>query len=136
MKEIQLTRGKITLVDNEDFEYLNQWKWQATKSLDTHYATRTYTENGIKKCARMHRIILGLKDANQFGDHIDGNGLNNQRNNLRPSTKRQNNANRRSNKNSTSKYLGVHLYTERSAALPTRRWKAQINTVDGKKHLG
>ncbi len=136
MKEIKLTQGKVALVDDEDFEYLNQWKWQAHKCVNTYYAVRNYRENGVSISIKMHREILELKDKRKFGDHKDGNGLNNQRYNLRVASRRENNINRRSSKSSTSKYLGVFIHTERRATLPTRRYRAQINTINGRKHLG
>jgi len=109
MKEIQLTQGKVTLVSDEDYEYLNQFKWSAVKGRrDTWYAKRNC--NG--KTLMMHREILGLTDKKTQGDHRDHDGLNNQRSNLRVTTDSQNKMNRRSATNSSSQYLGVcfHKY--------------------------
>lgn len=104
MKEIKLTRGQVALVDDEDFEYLNQWKWQAMKwhKLDNYYATRTVFEKRIidgeiwtkRKSIKMHRFIMKAKD-DLLVDHKDGNGLNNQKSNLREATPSQNLQNRR-----------------------------------------
>lgn len=111
MKEIKLTRGMVALVDDSDFEYLNQFTWYADKGGNTFYANRNeyHTENGIGKQRKikMHRQILGLTDPKVFGEHEDGNGLNNQRYNIRPATRSQNQMNRGSFKNSISKYVGV-----------------------------
>ena len=81
MKKIPLTQGKFALVDDEDYERLSQWKWHAAKDYKTYYARSR--KGGVSKTAvPMHREIIGAKDG-QIVDHIDGNGLNNQRGNLR-----------------------------------------------------
>ena len=84
MKQIQLTQRKVALVDDADYEWLNQWKWSAQHSANNWYVIRTIWKNGKATTIRMHRLIMGLKlgDKKQI-DHIDGNGLNNQRDNLR-----------------------------------------------------
>lgn len=121
MKQIKLTQGQFTLVDDEDYEYLNQWKWYAAKDGRTYYACRNSSRIGGKQTSiKMHREILGLSNPKAISDHIDGNGLNNQKGNLREATKTQNNANRKSADNSASKYLGVNW-------LPVRKkWKAEL----------
>ena len=109
MKEIQLTQGKVALVDDEDFHYLNQWNWAASKGKNyVWYAARKEGRQRIN----MHRQITNFP-KNQIIDHRDRNGLNNQKSNLRICTIQQNNCNRRSAKNSTSKYLGVCTLTHR-----------------------
>lgn len=60
MKEIQLTQGMVALVDDEDFEYLNNWKWCADKSINTFYARRTQHIPKPKQRIKMHRLILVL----------------------------------------------------------------------------
>ncbi len=101
MKEIKLTQGKIALVDDEDFEYLNQFKWYILKGKYTNYVCMV--ENN--KTILMHRIIMNTP-INMEVDHIDHNGLNCQRYNMRICTHSQNSANRGSRK-SRSKYRGV-----------------------------
>jgi hypothetical protein len=93
MKEIKLSRGKVALVDDEDFDYLNQWKWTAHKKKLTYYAVKYGNmKNGIQQHKRMHRIIMKTPD-DMFVDHIDHNGLNNQKANLRNCYKWQNQRN-------------------------------------------
>ena len=122
MKEIKLTQGKVALVDDDDFEYLNQWKWHARKDCNTYYARRT--KNRIP--LYMHHDIIGKPIKGIVTDHIDGNGLNNQRYNLRHITHRQNGQNRHGKK--TSQYVGVRLFRN--------KWESQI-TINGKsKYLG
>lgn len=108
MKEIKLTKGQVALVDDSDFEYLNQWKWCARKHRNTFYAQRSLPRvNGKQETVQMHRFILGLTDPKVLTDHKDWNGLNNQRSNLRVATVSQNNANKKPK--GTSKYMGVSL---------------------------
>jgi hypothetical protein len=105
MKLIKLTRGKFAKVDDADYEWLNQWKWCTKKSWNTFYARRQTIINGKKKTIIMHRLIMNTPSDLQV-DHIDHDGLNNQRNNLRNCTNQQNSLNRNSYK-SSPKYLGV-----------------------------
>jgi hypothetical protein len=109
MKLIPLTQGKFAMVDDEDYEFLIQWKWYAQKGYNTMYAVRgIYNGKNMSK-ERMHRVIVGVTNQDQYPDHIDRNGLNNQRSNLRISNKSENNSNRCSLSGSTSKYLGVYI---------------------------
>lgn len=129
MKKIPLSQGKFALVDDEDFEWLNQWKWQAHKSYNNWYATRKVRGiDNVRKELKMHRQILGITDLKILGEHADGDGLNNQRHNLRPATNSENQKNKKSR--GTSRYLGVCWHKTRGY------WLAKI-VIDGKqKHLG
>lgn len=123
MKEIPLTQGKFALVDDEDFEFLSQWKWQAVKKdNDKFYAARAVWIPEMKGSIRiyMHRVLLGIPGINIEGDHADGNEMNNQKYNLRIATSSQNKANRPSQINASSKYLGVSWIRKR------KKWQAQI----------
>lgn len=126
MKMIWLTQGQFTLVDDSDYDWLNQWKWYAAKRNNIFYAGRN--EGGIHM--HMHREILRLTVPSFFADHEDGNGLNNQRSNLRIATRRENNCNRKSRKNSTSKYLGVCWHKQ------NKSWNAKIRKNGVVKSLG
>jgi len=133
MKEIKLTEGKIALVDDADFEWLNQFKWCAYKSCHTFYACRSkYLPNGKRRPVQMHREILGLSygDGIQV-DHADGNGLHNFRSNLRVCNASQNSQNRRRNKNmrrKVSQYKGVRL--------AARGWWAEITAYHVRYFFG
>jgi hypothetical protein len=98
MKKIELTKGQYTMVDDEDYDYLNQWKWNAHRRDEkyTYYAVRTCYDNG-KKTIRMHRLIVEMYDRRDFKevDHKDRNGLNNQKENLRVCTRGENQHNTR-----------------------------------------
>lgn len=122
MKEIKLTKGLFVRVDDEDFEYLNQWKWYAQKRNAGNVAARHCLINGKKHILAMHRFILGVEDPNMFVDHIDHDILNNCRGNLRICTKAQNNCNVTSHKNTSSKYLGVTI----DIRCKIKKWTAQV----------
>ena len=92
---------KEILVDDADYIKLSKYKWSVAIAHNTFYAMRQ------KSPRMMHRLLMGTKDMSISIDHKDGNGLNNQRCNLRECTPSQNNANCRVHKNSLSKYLGV-----------------------------
>ena len=110
MKEINLTQGKVALVDDEDYEYLNQWKWSAAKVCRTFYAIRGIRNGDGWTSECMHRVILNVPAGKEI-DHIDHDGLNNQRSNLRIVTSRQNKFNKSAS--GRSKYLGVTIYKQR-----------------------
>lgn len=130
MKEISLPSGQSVLLDDEDFNYLNQFKWKAHKAKHTIYASRNIKVSGKWKTILMHRVILNLNDKNTFTDHIDLNGLNNQKHNLRIANRSQNNANRKSTKNSSSKFLGVFFNKK------TGKWYASVRKDNKHNHLG
>lgn len=88
MKEIQLSQGFIARVDDADFDWLSQWSWHVLLSSPVAYAKRCELRDGKRCTVLMHREILGFPDAQI--DHIDFDGLNNQRANLRTATQSQN----------------------------------------------
>ncbi|MFZ2809454.1 MAG: HNH endonuclease signature motif containing protein [Desulfosalsimonadaceae bacterium] len=134
MKEIELTQGKVALVDDADFEYLSQWKWHAAKqpckARDTFYAKRNVSLGGGKqKSLYMHVAIVGECPVGYERDHKDGNGLNNQRDNLRLVTHRQNAQNLHVDK--SSRYPGVFIEKRRKS-----KWRAQVNIEGDIKFIG
>jgi hypothetical protein len=123
MKEIPLTKGKMTIVDDEDYEWLSQSKWHACFSRGKWYA-RTCTSDG--KIVRMHRLIMNAVDGVEI-DHKDGDGLHNWRSNLRECTRSQNMRNVRAT--SSSGYKGV-------SPIPYGRWRARIYLDGHEVRLG
>lgn len=118
MKKIKLTQGQVALIDDEDFEFLSKWKWHAIKGYRNFYAARCEPRPTNKSfTVRMHSVLTG--EAGSV-DHIDGNGLNNQKSNLRLCTVAQNNMNSKPYMNSTSKYKGVSFDKDRNT------WRAAI----------
>lgn len=122
MREIKLTRGRVALVDDTDFEWLNQWKWTL---LQDKYAHRNA---GGGKWIRMHRLIIGAPIGFHV-DHINGDGLDNRRSNLRLCSASQNLMNRGANKNSRSGYKDIFWQKDR------QRWFVQV-MKDGRKYNG
>lgn len=120
MKQIELTQGKVALVDDEDFEMLNSRKWYAAKSNRTFYA---YSG----KCTSMHRVIMN-PPSDMVVDHIDGNGLNNTRKNLRVCTQIENKWNNRKPVTNTSGLKGVYFFA--------KKWQASIGANGKTKYLG
>ena len=129
MKRIVLTQGQYALVDDEDYEFLNQFKWCAHKDCNTYYATRGMLINGKKTMILMHHVVLGYPLKGFEMDHVDGQGLNNQRHNLRFVTHRQNTQNKK-NINASSQYPGVHWNKA------NKSWMARIHINGIRKYLG
>jgi hypothetical protein len=128
MREIQLTQGEVALVDDEDYEYLNQWKWYL-KNKYVRYAVRSV---GNKKI-QMHRVIMNTPDGVQV-DHRDHNGLNNQRSNLRNCTVSENNRN--SVAFGRSKYKGVYFHVTTVGGKKYKYIRAAIRVEDKLINLG
>lgn len=117
MKEILLTQEKVALVDDEDFEYLSKFVWYAMKNGNTFYAVRnSKCTNGKRTTICMHCEIMGSIGI----DHIDHDGINNQKLNLRVCTHSNNLMNRRKWGNTSSKFKGVN-FDKRSG-----KWRVQI----------
>lgn len=133
MKEIPLTQGKVALVDDADYDWLNQWKWCAyrDKKNGVWYAERGTCIDGIQKTFRMHREILGLKHGDpRQADHRNHNGLDNQGYNLRICTPQQNQRNQRIQKNKSSQFKGVSWDKQK------KKWKAYCKIDNRQKTLG
>lgn len=130
MKRIPLTQGKFALVDDNDYERVNKHKWRARKDCRTWYALTNVRENGKIKTIYLHRFIFENPDSKIEIDHIDHNGLNCQKNNLRKCSRAQNAQNTQTRLNSASGYKGVRWHTI------GKKWQARIR-VNGKlKSLG
>ena len=107
MKLIPLTRGQFAMVDDSDYEWLNQWKWMSEKSGNRNYAIRfSKTLNGRRRQIRMHRLIMNTP-IGQIVDHKNFNGLDCQRKNMRNCSHSQNRMNRKPY--GKSRYLGVSI---------------------------
>lgn len=133
MKEIKLTKNKIAIVDDEDYEWLSRFHWNAQGNSDTgcFYAVRCEKINDKRLSIYMHREVLGLvyKDG-LYGDHVKtGDTLNNQKENLRIATSSQNGMNSKKRKN-VSGFKGVTFDKSRN------KWKAHIRKDYKQYNLG
>lgn len=126
MKKIELNNGMSALVDDEDFEYLSRWRWTAKPHRNTWYANRGEYYAGKQTHHSLHRIVLGVTIPETLVDHIDGNGLNCQKSNLRIATPPQNRHNLKGF--GKSKYPGV---TQRG-----KKWIARIRPEGKHFYLG
>jgi hypothetical protein len=129
MKEIQLTRSMVALVDDDDFDRISKHEWYARIDRYTYYAVRETRSNGHKHTILMHREILNTP----FGlltDHRDRNGLNNQKSNIRICTIAENNKNVNIRKDSSCGIKGV-TFKKRE-----KKWSAQIGIGGKIKWLG
>lgn len=139
MKSIPLTQGLAAIVDNDDFHRLQGFNWQlhiggGRKGRDGRWFYAGYYQRIAGPCRKylkilMHRLILDIEDPTLFVDHIDGNGLNNQRSNLRIATRVQNNRNCRLYRSNTSGVKGVQMRINDSGSVV---WRPMIN-IDGKR---
>ena len=133
MKELRLSNGMVTVVDDKDFSRLSEFSWnfRPHKGLGSGHACRTArkSEGRSKKTVYMHREVLLVPDGQKV-DHINGNGLDNRRENLRVATTRQNNQNRRKSPGTSSRFKGVNWDSER------QRWYAHIKTNGKMRSLG
>jgi len=127
MKQIPLTKGTFAIVDDEDFDFLNQYKWKlSTKG----YAERTVylgspeTNKPKYGAEKMHRVILKVPKG-VFTDHINGNRLDNRKENLRKCNNQENCRNTIKKRAAYSKYKGV-TYCKRDKV-----WTAQVR-INGK----
>ena len=122
-KIINLTKNQVTVVDDDDYPNLNKYKWYTATSGKYLYA-------GIKtsdgKLVLMHRQIMGFPSY-VYIDHIDGDGLNNRRSNLRLVNNSLNQLNRHSQVNNTSGYRGVYLHKL------SGKWEARFR-IEGKNY--
>jgi hypothetical protein len=125
MREIPLTKGKVALVDDEDYErVMEAGPWQYS---DRYAVGRPYGKQRIY----LHRFILGLTpgDGNEV-DHINQDKLDDRKQNLRLCTRSQNNANRGAYRNNTSGYKCVYFDQKRG------EYQAYILVNRHKIHLG
>lgn len=128
MKYLELTRGKRAIVDDDDYALLSQWKWSAVKGngkLSNFYAMRGEKRKTIK----LHRFIMKAKKG-EIIDHLDGNGLNNTKKNLRRCSQQENIRNSRKRRGTSSRYKGVS-WDKRE-----KKWSAYITFDYAKIALG
>lgn len=126
---VPLTQGYEAVIDAQDVPLVQGYNWIAFKGRRSIYAARTQIIGGIKHCFFMHRVILGAPKGD-LADHIDGNGINNTRKNLRIASPAQNNWNARVRVDNTTGFKGV-TYRKKSG-----RWQARIMVSGKNRCLG
>lgn len=127
-KIIELTKGYIAIVDDDDFETVSNHSWCADTSMENY--VRAYC-NIKKKIIKLHRFVLKLTDSKIIVDHINGNPLDNRKENLRICTRSQNQCNQKTWKSTkSSRYKGVSWRPDRS------KWCAYISKNGKRKSLG
>lgn len=127
MKKIQLTKGQEAIIDDDDFERVSRHKWFAKLEYGKYWYASTKL-NGSH--VRMHRFILDCLESKKVVDHINSNGLDNRKSNLRLCTTEQNSANRRKLAKAASKFKGIHWDKRR------KKWLAEIRPRGTRVHIG
>lgn len=108
MQQIFLTRNKNTMVDDDVYEWASQYRWFAAYDGFNWYAARNFRKKpgrGNQGRLALHHAILGYPLHGLVTDHIDGNGLNNCRSNLRLVDQRTNALNRHTKQSSKYPYV-------------------------------
>lgn len=124
MKKITLTQDKFSLVDDSDYEALSKRRWQAVLRDGIYYAHSNSRLGNVY----MHRLITNAPKGTEV-DHINGDGLDNRRSNLRVCSRAENRMNSRKQTGSKTTYKGVRK-------TPQNKWQAQIKVGGKNIHLG
>ena len=132
MKELPLISkhhgGVVALVDDDDYEKVRVLRWYLGREANpTNWQAVTFTRKPKRTVTALHRMVMNATPGTYI-DHIDNNGLNCQKSNLRFCTQSQNVARSRRFKKFSSKFRGVYWYTS------GRGWRASVKK-DGKKHF-
>lgn len=133
MKLIKLTQNKVSLVDDEDYNFLMGFKWYAYKHCNTYYArTNIQCLSGKRATIYMHMLVLdrmlGYEEGVSVSDHKDRNGINNQSYNLRRVSRNLNSHNKKIS--GKSKYRGVSWHKR------SNKWQSRIGTDGVEIYLG
>lgn len=127
---IELTKDKITVIDFKDYATIKDYKWHSNFQTNKFYArTNVRKSGGGYKGLLLHRFIMQCP-TNMDIDHIDGNPLNNCRDNLRVCTRAENARNRGKTKANTSGYKGISFMKDRGS------WSSKIRVDYKDYHLG
>lgn len=124
MASFKLSGGEVVLVDEDDLPLVCAHTWSAHRIDGLTYAATNIRENGKAKTLHMHRLLMNPRDLHV--DHINGDGLDNRRSNLRLCTNAENRLNSKIYRNNTSGAKGV------SRCQKTGKWYARI-AIQGKR---
>lgn len=125
---VPLSQGLEAVIDAADVPLVEGHNWYASFSRGTAYAKRT-VNRPVCLSIRMHRVILNAPDHMDV-DHVDCDGLNNRRSNLRLATVAENNRNQRIRSTNTSGFKGVSFHKG------SGKWAATIWVDGAPRHLG
>lgn len=116
--EIELVRkneeNRFCIIDKKDYNIVKDYRWKVSQDSNTFYVQGR--KNGKGHPIPIHRVLFNLTDSKTTVDHINGNGLDNRRQNLRVCTQLENNKNAKIRKDNTSGYKGVHKMKNRYSA--------------------
>lgn len=123
-QEIKLTNNKVAFIDEEDYDKVSKLKWYCSNNDGKLYAV-----NKNKKVLYMHRLIMSAPDGYEV-DHINGDGLDNRKVNLRLCSSSQNKYNQKLSSANTSGFKGVTWNKNKG------KWQVQIGSRNKYKYLG
>lgn len=126
MKLFLNNTSEYGLIDRKDYELIKHLTWNITKGFGPYIVA-----GGGNNKILLHRFLMNVTNTRIHVDHINGNGLDNRRNNLRLCTNQENHFNTKKRQGTTSKYKGVYWNTER------KKWQVSVKDLNGKtKSLG
>lgn len=131
-RKIPLTQSQFAIVDPEDYAGLSKYKWYLAKNPSGSYAARWHRlkHSKLRRKVWMHRQVINVP-LGMVCDHINHNGLDNRKSNLRSATISQNLSNRAKRKTKTcSKFKGLEWDRIQ------RKWKVRIQINSRKIYLG
>jgi len=129
MKTIPVGRSYWAIVDDEDYPLVLQYSWHLREIRGCRYAMNWQRINGKRYAVSLHSLLIGMRRGFQI-DHINGNGLDNRRSNLRHVTPAQNQANQHTTRG-RSLFKGVRYQARRRTP-----WEAAITFHQLKIHIG
>jgi hypothetical protein len=129
MKLLELTQGQYAKLDDQDYDWAQQWSWSAAWIDGRFYAMRS-ERHPVPKKYYLHRELLGLKLPTVFCDHANHDTLDDRRCNLRPCSPSHSSCNRRKTSLNKSGYKGVCW----NKAI--QKWVVQIALYGKKRYLG
>lgn len=135
MKTIKLNRGFESIVDDDDYDRVSALRWHARVNRRADGTLRVYAfrvhidDDGSRHALFLHRYIMPVPNGMDI-DHVNGDGLDNRRGNLRCATRAENNYNSRKRSGGTSIYRGVSWHG------PCKKWHARFSINGKSKYLG
>lgn len=132
--KIPLTKGQWLTIDEADWELVKGYKWALNGTVGKYYAVTSFGPRRERTTLKIHRLIMNPEIVRVFVDHIDGDGLNNSRSNLRLCSISQNCMNQKLRTTNKSGYKGVCLISRQIGS--ERSYCSQIGFNGKKKFIG